>query len=145
MRPWGCVINSFAYAADIPIQDLLDKVGHDGSQVVFPTLPEPFNRRGFSVGELTRVLLQHYDMAVVTLNRQDYVYNSMSDYPYMVPNSNLIEDYVQCAKYTVSNDRHMCGVRYGTLYDSRGICTKLDEFNWDTLYLILSLDELRIS
>jgi hypothetical protein len=53
-----CLPTSFAMALDIPVAALLDEVGHDGSEIVFPDLPEPSCRRGFHVQELIDVALR---------------------------------------------------------------------------------------
>jgi len=44
---------------DIPVATLLDAVGHDGSKVIFPNLPEPARRQGFHVQEFVHVALRH--------------------------------------------------------------------------------------
>jgi hypothetical protein len=54
---WSCSIAAFAMACDVPIHDFMSMVGHDGSEVVFPELPEPMCRRGFHVQELIQVAL----------------------------------------------------------------------------------------
>ncbi len=48
---------AFAMALDTPVADLLAAIGHDGSEVVFPTLPEPSCRRCFHIQELIQVAL----------------------------------------------------------------------------------------
>jgi hypothetical protein len=48
---------AFAMALDMPIADLLATIGHDGSEIVFPNLPEPLCRRCFHVQELIQVAL----------------------------------------------------------------------------------------
>jgi hypothetical protein len=54
---WMCLPASFAMALDIPLADVLHDVGHDGSQIVWPQLPEPMCRRGFHPQELIDVCL----------------------------------------------------------------------------------------
>ena len=48
---------AFAMALDMPVADLLAAVGHDGSEIVFPSLPEPLCRRCFHIQELIQVAL----------------------------------------------------------------------------------------
>ena len=48
---------AFAMALDMPVADLLAAIGHDGSEIVFPSLPEPLCRRCFHVQELIQVAL----------------------------------------------------------------------------------------
>ena len=43
---------SVAMAAGIELEELLRRVGHDGSEIVHPALREPLRRRGFHIEEL---------------------------------------------------------------------------------------------
>jgi hypothetical protein len=56
-EPWMCLPTAFAMALDMPVTDLLAAIGHDGSEIVFPTFPEPLCRRCFHVQELIQVAL----------------------------------------------------------------------------------------
>ena len=47
-----CVPTSFAMVLDVPVAHLLTEIGHDGSEILYPDLPEPAGRRGFHVQEL---------------------------------------------------------------------------------------------
>lgn len=59
---------AFAMALDIPVGDLLEELGHDGSELAFPNLPEPACRRGFHIQELVHVaLLRGFAMSPVEL------------------------------------------------------------------------------
>ena len=42
---------------DMPLADIFDEIGHDGSQIIWPDLPEPMCRRGFHPQELIDVCL----------------------------------------------------------------------------------------
>ena len=57
MQPerWQCAITSFAMVLDLPVAELIRRVGHDGSKIIFPDLPEPKNRRGHNIYELVRI------------------------------------------------------------------------------------------
>jgi hypothetical protein len=56
-EPWMCMPLAFAMALDTPVADLLAAIGHDGSEIVFPNLPEPLCRRCFHIQELIQVAL----------------------------------------------------------------------------------------
>ena len=56
-EPWMCMPLAFAMALDVPVADLLAAIGHDGGEIVFPSLPEPLCRRCFHVQELIQVAL----------------------------------------------------------------------------------------
>lgn len=52
-NPYSCLATSFAMVLRMPVQDIFKAIGHDGTEIVWPDLPEPFNRRGFHIQELT--------------------------------------------------------------------------------------------
>lgn len=52
---WSCILASFAMALRVSPQLLIRFIGHDGSEVVFPHLPEPMCRRGFHIQELVQL------------------------------------------------------------------------------------------
>jgi len=58
-EPWMCMPLAFAMALDMPVADLLAAIGHDGSEIVFPSLPEPLCRRCFHIQEPIQVALAH--------------------------------------------------------------------------------------
>lgn len=49
---WSCLGVAFAIALDIKYEDLIRKVGHDGSEIIFPNSSDPFNRRAFHIQEM---------------------------------------------------------------------------------------------
>lgn len=56
--PWGCLLASMAMVLEKSIQELIWEVGHDGSEIVFPQLPEPAKRRGFHIQEFISTILK---------------------------------------------------------------------------------------
>jgi hypothetical protein len=54
---WQCAVTSFAMALDCPVVDLMLALGHDGSEIIYPDLPEPSNRHGHNIYELIQVAL----------------------------------------------------------------------------------------
>ena len=54
---WMCLPTSFAMALDVPLAEVLYLLGHDGSAIQWPNLPEPLCRRGFHPQELLYVCL----------------------------------------------------------------------------------------
>ena len=54
---WSCLATSFAIVLDIPVSEVFEYVGHDGSEYVpqFLHLPEPYNRRGHHIQEMIKL------------------------------------------------------------------------------------------
>jgi len=49
---WSCLPTAFAIALDIDVKKITDYLMHDGSEIWFPDLHEPMNRRGFHTSEM---------------------------------------------------------------------------------------------
>lgn len=47
-----CVLTAFSSILGIDEKAIIDELGHNGSEIVFPDLPEPLCRRGFDPREL---------------------------------------------------------------------------------------------
>lgn len=56
-NPWSCMLCSVAMVLDMEIIELIRKIGHNGSKVVFPVLPEPGRRRGFHLQEFITIAI----------------------------------------------------------------------------------------
>jgi hypothetical protein len=55
---WSCLPTAFAMALDVPVEEFLRRIGHDGSDIAFPAEPEPMCRRGFHIQECIEVALK---------------------------------------------------------------------------------------
>lgn len=49
---WSCLPTAFAIALNVPVEELITVIGHDGSQIMFPDEKFPANMRGFHPQEL---------------------------------------------------------------------------------------------
>jgi hypothetical protein len=56
-HPWSCILSAFAMALDKTNEEVSAAIGHDGSEIIFPDLPEPMCRRGFHHQELIHAAL----------------------------------------------------------------------------------------
>jgi hypothetical protein len=55
---WTCLPTSLAMIAEEKLETILDIIGHDGSVVEWPDLPEPYSRRGFCINEIIYAALE---------------------------------------------------------------------------------------
>jgi hypothetical protein len=68
---WSCAITSLAMTLRRPVADLVEQIGHNGGEIIFPDLPEPLCRRGFHDQELIHLAWQHgYTSTAIELNPQ---------------------------------------------------------------------------
>lgn len=80
---WSCLPTAFAMALDVPLEDIIAYVGHDGGELKWPALPEPFCRRCFHIQELVNycyakgvavIPFETYPASAPTLN---YIYKQV--------------------------------------------------------------------
>ncbi len=57
-NPWSCIGTAFAMVLDISVADFFGLVGHNGSQIAFPSLPDPIARRGLHIQECINTCLK---------------------------------------------------------------------------------------
>ena len=53
---WSCMAASAAMILNVTLQDIYEYVGHDGSAIVFPDLPDPICRKGFHSQEILDIV-----------------------------------------------------------------------------------------
>lgn len=49
---WSCEITAYAMATNRPVSEFINLIGHNGGEIAFPGMREPFCRRGFHHQEL---------------------------------------------------------------------------------------------
>lgn len=52
---WGCTVGAAAMLFDIPIKEMLLRVGHDGSAIIHKDIRSPGNRKGFHIQEIISI------------------------------------------------------------------------------------------
>lgn len=66
---WSCLPTAFAMALNLPVEDVILIIGHDGSDKLFPSQEEPYCRRSFHIQELIDVSLKHgYSVTEILLH-----------------------------------------------------------------------------
>lgn len=54
---WSCLPTAFAIVLGISLEKVVEDIGHDGSDIIFPDLDEPYRRRSFHIQELIDVCM----------------------------------------------------------------------------------------
>lgn len=86
----SCFPTAFAIVIGIPVIEIFNHCGHDGSEKIFPRLDEPFCYRGFHRSELI-IIARKYGWAVTEIDYIPYLL-SIDDKESKQLNSN--EDYI---------------------------------------------------
>ena len=85
---WSCLPTAFAMALDMDVKNLINLLGHDGSEIIWPDKKEPFNRRSFHIQEFIDFCYS-CDYAIIQI---DNYFKSQPDNfskPFVVMNQNF--------------------------------------------------------
>lgn len=59
---WSCLVTAFAMVCDMKVEDLIAKIGHDGSEALFPP---PKVQRGFHIQEIICALVDDFSVTEI--------------------------------------------------------------------------------
>lgn len=65
----SCLVDAFSAVAQISPEAIVKHIGHDGLEVLWPELPEPFCFRGFHIQEVLKALL-HWGVTASHFERE---------------------------------------------------------------------------
>jgi len=106
---WSCLATSFAMAMEIPTSLFEQTAGHDGSDIIFPGLPDPYCRRGFHTSEATYVaMLLGFSATSIDL------------FPRIAPTKG---SYPEVSAYygTLANEDQNWAIFQGIIHNKRGV------------------------
>lgn len=135
---WSCVLTSFAMATDISEQELIKALRHNGSERIFPDLPEPLCRRGFDPREFVFPL---FVRGINVVQVDAYLIRSFGDQTYS--KDNRTEMFLLMTKnkgvltgVTKNNKYHTVAWNGSEIYDPNGTIYGLGLFSVDCFYLV---------
>jgi hypothetical protein len=125
---------------DVPVAEVLELIGHDGSEIVFPKQPEPYCRRSFHLQELIDVcMLKNTSVVPIEFhpvseaNGQHYVLKTYSiRAPYYLENYNGVLTGLGRA-----GTPHAVAWNREKIYDPNGSIYSLDDFSIENFYLLI--------
>lgn len=91
---WSCLPTAFAMVLNLPVEDVILIIGHDGSDKLFGNQEEPYCRRSFHIQELIDVSLKHgYAVTEILPNSYLEVMDEVIDVQEF--GADRMEDYLQ--------------------------------------------------
>jgi|WetSurMetagenome_2_1015567.scaffolds.fasta_scaffold263931_2 hypothetical protein len=51
LNSWCCMPAAFAIALNVDVLEFIQRIGHDGGEIIWPSLKDPCRRRGFHIQE----------------------------------------------------------------------------------------------
>lgn len=140
-KPWSCVFDAFCLATGINADDLIESVGHDGSEIIDKSYPEPYCRRAFSTDELVLACLQR-NWTSTALPVKLSLASHMRTTPLEL-GRNLAKEYLDMNPYgcyVICTYNHAFAYKNQQILDPAGRIKSLPD--WSLLYLVYSLHKL---
>ena len=116
---WSCLPTAFAIAFGCPVDNLIESIGHDGSEIVWPRYFEPMRRRGFHIQEIIHVLYQ-LGTTVTPIEAYSRLAPTESVQPRLIDNTEIFERIVRTTRGVLTGATARCG--HAVAYDHGIIC-----------------------
>lgn len=140
---WSCLATAFAIAFNIPLESMLNIIGHDGSEDIHPHLSIPYCKRSFHIQEMIDVGFE-LNYAIVQIDLEliqvagKYKWSAGIKAErfatYMAKYVGVLTGIAPSGKpHAVAWNGHLCLDPNGTQY-------KLDKFDVDTFFLIIKIN-----
>jgi len=128
---------------DVPVQDIFDLCGHDGSEVVFPGRPDPHGRRSFHIQEM----IDFCDFKQRSVTPIECTPTSMNQYGeiYFIPVDpgriyRFLSFNIGVLTGVVNGNAHaVAWAGDGLAYDPNGTTYPVDNFNIKLFFAIKSI------
>ncbi len=142
---WSCLACSFAQALGVTLEEIIEFVGHDGSQIINPLAPEPFCRKSFHPQEMIDFCLS-LGKGVTEIQKFPTSINEYSENERTV--FELGKAFKRFEKYLSENKGVLCGyVRerrvphavywdQQNIIDSNGTVYELGKFNTTVMFMV---------
>lgn len=151
---WSCLPTAFAIATNYPVDVIINQIGHDGSEIIFPERNEPYNRRGFMIQEIMDILLWK-DWAVVHIEALPMIINPFEDIasPSPEPAIKRFNHYLKCVNGVLcgmmkgTNKWHACAWNHyeQMMYDPNGFIYPKNKMESTDFYAVVHINPLTFS
>ena len=139
---WSCLPTAWSYVIGWPLWAVVKAIGHDGSEIRWPNLPEPNCRRGFHAQELI-YLGDRFGFVTTTFEPIAAMMSPGGDEPVVINFGDRFEKIVKESNGVFTGEingcRHVVAWIDGKVLDpDRGQLKTLDDFQIETFYRIKS-------
>lgn len=146
---WSCLPTAFAIVCDVPVSVFIDMVGHDGSEIIWPELPEPFKRRSFNVQEMIDPCL-NMGLAPIRIETYPHSYPRIDlEKGYKLDGRQRLTHYV--GKYDgvmigefIRGKPHAAAWNHAEqrIYNTNNLVTMLENFHLEEFWMVMELDTI---
>ena len=144
LNKWSCLFDCFHYAFSIngslTQEALLQRIGHDGSKIMWKDYPEPLCRRSFHPQEFVRVGLD-LGFSVTCIEKYSYLAPDVKTVPFEIEWD--ISRYLQIYEGVLTGTCRTRAVRHavfwhktGYIFDPVGVCKNVDQFDIENFWVV---------
>jgi len=145
---WSCLPTSFAMALDCKVDELIEEIGHDGSEIIYPDASEPLNRRSFHTQELIDCAIKRFHAVVpieiIPVSCND-VKGELYDVKFQEGNEIRIMKYLNRFDGVIVGRGIRSGLPHAVAWDSIdcaikdpvGRCYRIDDFAVEIFFAII--------
>jgi hypothetical protein len=135
---WSCLPTCLAMALDLELPDVFERIGHDGSEILWSDLPDPQRRRAFAYEEIIPICLDELVYPVLITKIAEYKpLDTSVDVVHTIDHSGLIHramekrDGILLGMPVGANNHHAVAwcASEGKCYDPDGGCCKAEDFD----------------
>lgn len=139
---WSCLPSAFAMILDIPVEVIIQMVGHDGSEIWWPGQAEPYCRRGFHPQELIHVCEQIGVYVTEFQPRPSSCSLNPNETKEIIGlekafEAVLIQSQGVLTGVTLNGNRHSIAFDHGIVGDPNGLITKIDDFTIESFWRVI--------
>ena len=149
---FSCLPTAFANLLDVPVQEVLDHCGHDGSEKVFQPIPlnsdgnynprylDTTQRRSFHIQEMINFCL-YKNVLVIPVEAHPVSNNGYQDYilPPTTTLKNLLPRFNGVLIGEINKNRHAVTLWQNMIYDPNGQIYSVGKFAIDIFYLAYTI------
>jgi hypothetical protein len=136
---WSCLPSAFAMVLDRKVQAIVDQIGHDGSEIIFPNLKDPQARRSFHIQEVLiaclklgfRFMAVHRQLVITPDRLQKFSWLEPAYDEFLSTHIGVLTGVSSSGKrHSVAWDGH-------EIYDPSGIKYNIQAFHAETFWPLL--------
>jgi len=130
-----CLVRSAAFAAGISVDILIEYIGHDGLEIIYPDLAWPYCCRGYCLPEIFEALF-NLGFACVDIPKTLITVRSMASGFHVLDDVDHLEPYLMEPRYILYGGSHAIGINNNKIFDLMGKVQTIQDFDYDGIVII---------
>lgn len=137
----NCLVKSLAAITEFSVPEIMAELGHDGSEIIWHDLPEPYCRRGFHIQELITFCLK-FGYTLTPIEPIPACINKLTSKPFVLKDREAIFEATLPGNIGILTGETLKGISHAVawdghkIYDSNKQITSLDDFKIQCFWML---------